>query len=179
MRKNIFVFLFCFLCFQTGSYGMETFVYFSADVDLTLKFVEQIDVETNSIRMAYCRLSEPKIIEALVLAQKRGVLVEVIVDRLSVTRKSLLRRLAQEGVRVLVWEPRENKKSHMYHAFCIFGEDLVWIGPCAFRSPLIHRESACVIRDRGTDVRFTEEFERIRSVHAISLADFLDKKNFN
>src|SRR4051812_43534824 len=84
-------------------------VYFSPEDHLDKRLIEQIDKENKSIHVCIYTFTHRAIADALVEAKKRGVEVEVIVDRFSVKIKAPLQRLVDAGIPVFVWEPDRHK----------------------------------------------------------------------
>lgn len=156
---------------------MESNVYFSEQVDLSEKFIEHVQAETDSIRMASHRLSDVKVIEALIQARSRGVDVMVIVDPVTVTRKSPLTLLLDADIPVYVWnyaalEKKADVSKHMHHSFCLFGKSLVWTGSFSFSLKRLfsHRESACVFSNTKIAGSFLREFNDIKTACSVPLA---------
>src|SRR5689334_3074273 len=83
----------------------ECTIYFSPQDHLGDKLQQLIRDESTSIRIAMYAFFHKKIAEALIAAKKRGVDVEVIVDPFSVKARGPLKKLADAGVKVLVWNP--------------------------------------------------------------------------
>src|SRR6185295_6338320 len=80
-------------------------VYFSPEDQLDKRLIEQIEKETKSIHICIYTFTHRHIANALAEAKKRGVEVEVIVDRFSVKFKSSLEKLVEAGIPVFVWDP--------------------------------------------------------------------------
>ncbi len=182
--KGYFMRSFCFfaflLCFLTAQ-AQETSLYFTSQTDVSAIFIEKIRSEQKSIRLVSHRLSEVKVIEALIDAHQRAVSVEVIVDSVSVTKKTPLKLLVKEGVPVFVWnsEGFPKKKSEaprrMHHGFCVFGSDLCWTGSYSFslKSRFHHFENALLLQDEKISKGFLKEFEDIKKKHVISFSEYL------
>lgn len=158
-----------------------TSVYFSEEDDLSKEFVAQVQREQTSIRMACHRISEVKVIDSLVAAHGRGVLVEVIVDPLTVTKKTPLKLLVDAGVPVYVWkfgDEKKGKSQHMHHSFSVFGKECAWSGTYSFSLKRLyqHREGALVLQDEKVAAAFLTEFDKIKKKQSISFEEYLIEK---
>ena len=172
---SVWLFSFCLFVSLQAVESVPS-VYFTSEVDLSEKFIEQIKKESCSIRMASHRLSDVKVIHALIAAHRRGVSVEVMVDPITVTSRSPLRLLDNEGVKVWIWQDiaklgKEKNRTikHMRHIFSVFGEEVVWTGTYGFSLKRFysHRESALLLQDKGLAKSFLAEFNEMRDVHAV------------
>jgi phosphatidylserine/phosphatidylglycerophosphate/cardiolipin synthase-like enzyme len=154
------VFLFALL-------ALAPVLHLTDETDLTEKFVDLVERETVSIRMASHRLSDVTVVKSLVEAHKKGVSVEVIVDPITITAKSPVRLLAKEGVPVFVFKGGK-KKGQMHHGFCLFGEAVSWSGSYSFSLKRLfsHRESALVLEEKRIADDFLREFEKMKKDHA-------------
>ena len=166
--KSVIAFVFFITCILQAK---EPEVYFSATTDLAKKYMEYVGQEEQSIRVVSYRLSDVKIITSLIQAHRRGVSVEVIVDPKSLTKHSKLRLLVEEGGEVFVWKG----KDRMHHAFCLFGQDLVWTGSYTFslQTRFQHREGAVILSDLKSGKKFFEEFARIKRENTVPFLDYL------
>ena len=189
MSKNLFFSVFCILTvFVTIVFGslVEPLVYFSSEIDLSKKFIEQIEKEPKKIRMATERLSDVEVIQALIKAHKRGVSIEIIVDPITVTRRSPLSLLVDEGISVYVWNSdqevlkakKKEPKRGMHHVFSVFGSGVSWTGSYSFSLKRLfsHRESALVLQDEKVSSAYLLEFERMKIANSILFVACLEKK---
>ncbi len=165
----------CLLCLYSVLLATEPAVYFTSEVDLAKKCVEYIKREKDKIRIASYRLSNYAIISELVKACKRGVSVEVIVDAETVSKRSVLTKLAQEGVAVFVWKSKSSKKDRMHHAFCVFGDKTAWTGSYGFSvsKKFNHKESALVLSEEKTVASFLKEFDVLKTEGVVPLFDYI------
>jgi phosphatidylserine/phosphatidylglycerophosphate/cardiolipin synthase-like enzyme len=172
MQVKSRVLLICLLS-TVALYAKLPEVYFSATTDLSKKCIEYIRQEDSSIRIVSHRLSDPKVITALLQARRKGVSIEVIVDPKTLTKRSRLRLLAEEGGGVFVW----SGKDRMHHAFCLFGQDTLWTGSYTFSvsNRYQHREGAILIFDENAGKNFFEEFEIIKKDYTIPFLDYIKK----
>jgi len=167
--KSLLIFVF----FILGSLqAKEPQVYFSTNTDLAKKCIQYVKQESSSIRIVSHRLSDPKVIASLLQAHKRGVSVEVIVDPKTITKRSRLRSLAEEGVGVFVWKGPDR----MHHAFCLFGQDTLWNGSYTFSlsQRFQHREGVVILCDPKVGKSFFEEFAAIKKEYTIPFLEYIE-----
>lgn len=162
------------LAFLTMSilHAKQPEVYFSNNTDLAKKCIEYVKQESLSIRIVSHRLSDPKVIASLVQAYKRGVSVEVIVDPKTVTKRSRLRLLAEEGAGVFVWKGSDR----MHHAFCLFGKDTLWNGSYTFslQKKFQHREGVVIVSDSRISKIFFDEFALIKKEYTTPFLEYIE-----
>ena len=161
-------------------------VYFSPDDQLDYRLIEEIEKESKSIYVCSYNFTHQKIANALIDAKKRGVEVEVIVDRFSVKNKAPLQKLADAGIPVYVWDPdrMKRKMDHrplMHNKFCVFGTDRVWTGSfnLTYEASKLHQENALVLQDAALAAAFKGQFQTIKLRSCIpyrSYAALLSKK---
>ncbi len=183
MRKIFFIyFCLCSFGFCLPFYGtaIDPVVYFTSESDLSKKFIEYVQKETDSIKMASHRLSDLQVIRALIAAHKRGVSIEVLVDPVTVTIKTPIKLLVDQGIKVLVWKADGKKGSpakHMHHTFCIFGKATCWTGSYTFSVKKVshHQESSLVLQDTKTCADFLKEFDRM-VIGAELFSSYIEKK---
>ena len=163
--------IFVFLIFANLQ-GREPEVYFSNNTDLAKKCIQYVKQERSSIRIVSHRLSDPKVISSLLQAHKRGVSVEVIVDPKTITKRSRLRSLAEQGIGVFVWKGPDR----MHHAFCLFGQDTLWNGSYTFSlsKRFQHREGVVILSDPKIGKSFFEEFTAIKKEFTIPFLDYIE-----
>jgi cardiolipin hydrolase len=165
-------FLFClFLSGQIlGATATEhAVVYFSPQDQVEKRLISMIEKEKSSISVAIYCLTHRGIAAALVDAKKRGVAVDIVVDRFSVKVKSPLGKMVAAGIPVHVWDPDPDhrKKAHrplMHNKFCIFGDDLVWTGSFNFtyEGARMHEENVVVIRDAALAAAYKNQLTNIK-----------------
>jgi phosphatidylserine/phosphatidylglycerophosphate/cardiolipin synthase-like enzyme len=154
-------------------------VYFSPEDQLDKRLIEQIEKETKSIHACIYTFTHRNIANALVEAKKRGVDVEVIVDRFSVKIKAPLERLVEAGIPVFVWDPDRNKRktAHrplMHNKFCVF-TDKVWTGSFNFtyEASRIHQENAVVLQEAALVSAYKGQFHTIKLRSCIPLSSYM------
>lgn len=174
-----------FLIFVSGPvFGVVTTphatAYFSPDDHLEKRLIEMINAENKSIHVCIYTFTHRDVIAALVAAKKRGVDVEVIVDRFSVKVSAPLYKLADASIPVSVWDPDRAKrmKAHrplMHNKFCIFGGQTVWTGSFnyTYEASRIHQENALVIKDEALAHGYKNQFYTIKMRNCIPLASFI------
>lgn len=146
----------------------DAIVYFAPEDRLEAKLMEMIRQETQSISICVYAFSHRGIATSLVEAQKRGVAVEIVVDRSAVKSSSPLQRLVNSGVSVYVWNPLQPKKARrplMHHKFCVFGSGKVWTGSFNFtyEAARIHQENAVVLQDESVVDAYKNQFENLKT----------------
>ena len=158
-------------------------VYFSPEDQLDKRLIELIEKETKSIHVCIYTFTHRNIANALIDAHKRGVEVEVIVDRFSVKIKSPLKKLSEEGIPVYVWDPDrlKRKMAHrplMHNKFCVFGLNKVWTGSFNFtyEGSKIHQENALVLQDAALASAYKGQFHTIKLRSCIPLASYVAMK---
>jgi phosphatidylserine/phosphatidylglycerophosphate/cardiolipin synthase-like enzyme len=113
-------------------------VFFSPDHDLQSRFIELIDQEQESIKIAVYFFTNTPIAQALMKAHKRGVNIEIITDQSCTASKcARIRQLAESGMPVFVYIANKDKNSLMHNKFAIFGKNaygkrMVWTGSFNF-----------------------------------------------
>jgi len=174
---------FC-LCIFVGAFFLsqglfaESVLYFSPEVDVNSVFVKKVRDEQKSVKLISHRLSNLNVIQALQDAHRRGVSVEVIVDKVSITKNSPLKSLVEEGGSVLVWSPT-NKKPMNYN-FCVFGSSSSWAGSYIFslKEDLERFENAVFLEDKKVAATYLIEFERIKGLGVVSFSKCFKEKGF-
>jgi phosphatidylserine/phosphatidylglycerophosphate/cardiolipin synthase-like enzyme len=155
-------------------------VYFSPEDQLDKRLIEQIDKETKSICVCIYTFTHRGVADALIEAKKRGVEVEIVVDRFSVKIKAPLKKLADAGIPIHVWDPDRAKRkiAHrplMHNKFCVFGSDKVWTGSFNFtyEASRIHQENALVIQDVALASAYKGQFHTIKIRSCIPFSSYV------
>lgn len=155
-------------------------VYFSPDDQVEKRLIGMIEKEQKSVHVAIYCMTHRGIANALIEAKKRGVMVEVIVDRFSVKVKGPLQKMADAGILVSVWDPDplRRKKAHrplMHNKFCVFGDETVWTGSFNFtyEASRMHQENAVVLRDSALATAFKNQFINIKMRSCIPLGSYV------
>jgi phosphatidylserine/phosphatidylglycerophosphate/cardiolipin synthase-like enzyme len=154
--------------------------YFSPDDYVEKQLIEKINKEKKSILVCIYTLTHRDVIAALLAAKKRGVEVEVIVDRFSVKISSPLYKLTDASIPVSVWDPDRAKRMKarrplMHNKFCVFGNQAVWTGSFNFtyEASRIHQENALLIQDEALAFAYKNQFYTIKMRNCIPLASFI------
>ncbi len=171
-------FFFFFLVSVQAFYASDTRLYFSSQESLKDKFLENVRNEKVGIRIVTQRISDKEVVDAILEAHQRKILVQVIVDSIALTKNSPLYLLAEKGVEVFIWKDRregafkKRNAKRMKHNFCLFGADISWIGSYSFfiKGHGRHAEEALCLEDKKVSKIFFEEFEsmKIRSCQPFS-----------
>jgi phosphatidylserine/phosphatidylglycerophosphate/cardiolipin synthase-like enzyme len=164
--------------------------YFSPKDNIDAKLISLIEQETSSIKAAVYCLTHRGIINALMDAKKRGVQVELIIDPFTVKARAPLRRMAQSGMAIYVWDPQQKQMTDrgklrtplMHNKFCVFSKlGVVWTGSFNFTSEgaLANQENVIVVHGVDQVAPFIEQFDSIKAEGCKSLRDFfsIPKKN--
>jgi phosphatidylserine/phosphatidylglycerophosphate/cardiolipin synthase-like enzyme len=154
--------------------------YFSPEDHLEKQLIERIHKEKVSLYICIYTFTHRDIMDALVAAKKRGVNVEVIVDRFSVKVSAPLHRLVDASIPIFVWDPDRAKrlKAHrplMHNKFCVFGDHTVWTGSFNFtyEASRIHQENALVVESSELARAYLHQFHTIKMRNCIPLASFV------
>jgi phosphatidylserine/phosphatidylglycerophosphate/cardiolipin synthase-like enzyme len=129
--------------------------------------------EQSKICVAVYTLTDTQIAKALIEAQKRGVIIEIITDRSSpLDRATKIGMLQQAGIPIFLYQPRlENnvQKGLMHNKFALFfnnkdGREIIWHGSFNFtRSGYRYNcESILLLEDAQLFSQFLSEFEHIK-----------------
>lgn len=155
-------------------------VYFSPDDQVEKRLIAMIEKEQKSIQVATYCLTHRGIAHALIDAKRRGVSVEVVVDRFSVKLKSPLQKMQDAGISVSIWDPdplrrKNSHRSIMHNKFCIFGDEVVWTGSFNFtyEAARMHQENVVVFRDRALATAFKNQFANIKMRSCLSLGSYM------
>jgi phosphatidylserine/phosphatidylglycerophosphate/cardiolipin synthase-like enzyme len=158
----------------------HTVVYFSPNDQVEKRLISMIEKEQKSIAVAIYCMTHRGIGNALIEAKRRGVDVEVIVDRFSVRVKAPLGKMVEAGIPVYVWDPDpgRRKKAHrplMHHKFCVFGDEAVWTGSFNFtyEASRMHEENALLIRDPDLAAAFKNQFINIKFKSCVPFGSYV------
>jgi phosphatidylserine/phosphatidylglycerophosphate/cardiolipin synthase-like enzyme len=154
--------------------------YFSPDDHLERRLVELIGKEKKSILACVYAFTHRDVVGALIDAKKRGVNVEVIVDRFCVRATSPLYKLAEASIPVNVWDPDRPKrmKAHrplMHNKFFVFGDQTVWTGSynVTYEASKMHQENALLIQNETVAAVYKSQFSTIKMRSCITLSSFI------
>lgn len=101
--------------------GSGTDVFFGNENQITAKLVEEVNQEKNLVQLVTKKLSNRRIVSALVDAKKRGVVVEVILDDIRGKPPRSLKRLNDAKIPLYVYRPEGGgkKQPRLSESFCI------------------------------------------------------------
>lgn len=185
MPMVIFQLLFLFLtAFGAPLWGAvvspQATVYFSPEDQLAKRLIEEVHKEQKNLLVCVYAFTHRGIANALIDAKKRGVEVEVMVDRFSVKAGTPLHKIAEAGIPVHVWnpDPLKRQKSHrplMHHKFCIFGSNKIWTGSFNFTYDANnhHRENVIVMESEPLASAFKGEFHLMKLKSCIPLNSYV------
>lgn len=155
-------------------------VYFSPEDHLEKELIQLINEETKSIHVCIYTLTHRGVIGALIEAKKRGVHIEVIVDRFSIRANSPLHRLVEAMIPIHVWNPgsprqKRGRRSIMHNKYCVFGDQKVWTGSfnMTYEAARMHQENALVIHDPAVAHAYKNQFYTIKLRSCSPLPAFL------
>lgn len=157
--------------------------YFSPKDKVDAKLISLIEKETVSIKAAVYCLTHRGIIHALVEAKKRGVEVELIIDPFTVKARAPLKRMAQSGMSIFVWDPEQKSMTDrkklraplMHNKFCVFsGQGILWTGSFNFTSEgaLSNQENVVILYDAPQKQSFIQQFDQMKTKGCKSLKDY-------
>ena len=160
--------------------------YFSPEDHVADRLINLISKETVSIKAAVYCLTHRGIIKALSDAKRRGVDVELIIDPFTIRARAPLRRMAQTGMKVFVWDPQwkqatdagRHREPLMHHKFCLFhSAGAVWTGSFNFTSEAsnANQENAILLRDEKQMQLFEAQFQEIKEKGCRSYLDYLTR----
>ncbi len=154
--------------------------FFSPEDHLEKQLIDKIEKEHRSIRVCIYTLTHRDIIAALIAAKKRGVDVEVLVDKFSVKARSPLYKLVGASIPVFVWDPNLGRKKKtrrplMHNKFCVFGDSTVWTGSFNFTydASQIHQENALLIQDEALAHAYLNQFNTIKMRSCMPLTSYV------
>lgn len=155
-------------------------IYFSPEDALEKRLIELIDEENKSIYIAIYCFTHREIGEALIKAKKRGVDVQLIVDKYSVKVRSPLAKMVGEGISICVWDSKspnskKNERALMHNKFCVFGNDTVWTGSFNFtyRASRTHQENVIVLHNKEIAAEFKKQFNNIKMRGCLPFSSYI------
>lgn len=166
---------------ETATASVTCQVYFSPKDHLSEKLVSLIEEEQTSIHAAIYCLTHRAISKALMEAKKRGVKVEIIIDRFSTRVKSPVGKMEEAGIAVFVFDPVERGRDRfplMHNKFVVFGSGKVWTGSFNFTraADLWNEENAIVLEDPELAKLYKKHFLAIKRKGVVSYSEFLAGK---
>jgi phosphatidylserine/phosphatidylglycerophosphate/cardiolipin synthase-like enzyme len=149
-----------FLLLPASSWAINAQVAFSPDRGATALVVKTIGEAKQTIRVAAYSFTSKPIAEALLDAHKRGIDVEVVVDKSNATdRYTAATLLANQGVPVRV----DYRYSIMHDKFVVVDGTTVEEGSFNFTNAAekSNAENVLVLHDAGVAAKYSAEWERL------------------
>lgn len=148
-------------------------VFFCPSPHVCEKLCALINSEQKKINIAIYNITDRHIVQALINAKKRGVIVEMVTDRsCSIDRFSKIGKLYSNTISVFLYQPpfiNDTQQGLMHNKFALFFENehnkqIVWHGSFNFTVSGYKRncESILIIEDKKTFDHFAQEFEKIK-----------------
>jgi phosphatidylserine/phosphatidylglycerophosphate/cardiolipin synthase-like enzyme len=157
MTRVLFTLL---LLLPASSWAIDAQVAFSPDRGATALVVKTIGEAKQSIRVAAYSFTSKPIAETLLGAHKRGIDVEVVVDKSNATaRYTAATFLANQGVPVRV----DYRYAIMHDKFMVVDGATVEEGSFNFTAAAESRnaENVVVLRDANVAAKYRQEWERL------------------
>jgi phosphatidylserine/phosphatidylglycerophosphate/cardiolipin synthase-like enzyme len=148
------------LLFPASSWPIDAEVAFSPDRGATALVVKTIEEAKQSIRVAAYSFTSKPIAEALLGAHKRGIDVEVVVDKSQATaRYTAATFLANQGVLVRV----DYRYSIMHDKFIVVDGVTVEEGSFNYTAAAESRnaENVLVLHDASVAAKYGQEWDRL------------------
>jgi phosphatidylserine/phosphatidylglycerophosphate/cardiolipin synthase-like enzyme len=143
-----------------GAFAIDAQVAFSPDRGATALIVKTIEEAKQSIRVAAYSFTSKPIAEALLDAHKRGIDVEVVVDKSQATaRYTAATFLANQGVPVRV----DYRYAIMHDKFIVVDGETVEGGSFNYTAAAESRnaENVLVLRDAVIAGQYSKEWDRL------------------
>ena len=164
--------------------------YFGENNELIENLLTLIQDEQEGIQIAASRLSNRRIVKALIGAKKRGINVEVILERMSNKLTSSVNEIIRAGIPVYVYQsieknPKKNyTQTKLREKFCLFkknknNENHVWTGSLDFvhRPKKGTRENVLLLSGAEVMQKYENEFLELKESHSIGYEEFQKKSN--
>lgn len=157
------------------SFGPIAQVFFSPDDDTRGILLDLIACERGAIYIAAFLLTDEVIAHALIEAKERGVVVQVVTDRLCCRgRHGKIGLLYNQGVNVLVYCGRyrnnKNMSDIMHHKFIVFkknllGRSMLWTGSFNFThsARLRNQENVLILDNTDLIDRYLKQFAVLKT----------------
>lgn len=162
MKKFVVALLCASVCLAAD---MPCRAVFTDQTGVIKELVKDIQNERHLVQIAAGQIANRSVVNALLDAKKRGVVVEVIVDDVKSRPATCLIDLFRNNVPVYVYKPKQYflKVPHLLHKFCVLSNK-VWMGNFALHGKYRHtaRESAVIISQASVVEDFMREFELLK-----------------
>lgn len=164
-------------------------VSFSSTKNLQSDFVEMIEGEKNSIHLVSSSITNREIAKSLIESRKRGVQVELIIDKIGLSSKRILKELDEGGVTIFVYAPelknskdkKNNRRlsiSNLHHKFCVFNgknnESKVWTGSFnfAYNSSRPQQQDALIFSEKSVTSTYHMEYNRLKESSCLTFKEY-------
>jgi len=148
-----------------SDFSGKTELLFSPQDNIASNLITLINEENESIKIAMFIFTHDGIAKNLVHAVRRGVKVEVIIDKsCSTIKNNKISYLKDNGIDVLIYN---NPSSYMHEKFAVFGsKKQVCFGSFNFtaRANKTNRENFAFTNHKKMIQRLQEEFSRLKSL---------------
>lgn len=155
----------------SSSNGMRR-VLFSPDDEVREALIKLIDEETESIHIAIFTITDKQIVEALIRAHERGVIVELVTDRTcAATTYSKVDMLREAGIQIYLYpkaRTTSRNASLMHNKFVIFGhtsrQQLIWTGSFNFTrtADTANQENVIIFNDTDLVTQYRAQFAKLK-----------------
>ncbi len=149
-------------------------VFFVPDDNVRDILLYLIDHEQERIAVAVFTFTDPKIAQALMQVQERGIKVELVTDLTALqSRSTKILTLADHGIDIFMYDPSQVKSGHagcMHNKFVIFDKNIynkaiVWSGSCNFTrfASQFNQENVMVFNEKRLVDKFAHQFQRLKT----------------
>lgn len=146
---------------------------FSHVDDLKKELINLINNENEAIKVCIFIIAENNIIEAFAQASKRGVSIEMVIDKQNLAKEKFnkIDKMLESGIKINYYKFDYNPKISpvMHNKFCVFksnlnNEPILWTGSYNFTFTASHfnKENALIITDPATIENFSINFDALK-----------------
>lgn len=182
---KFFLNLYIISCLSYSTALTHSEAYFSPDEHLSDKLIQLINDTKHKIHAAIYMLTDKQIAQALIDANKRGVNVEIIVDRATMDFEyGKGKFLKDNGIEISVYTlPSNNGKSNnfspiMHNKFAIF-DDKIWTGSFNWtqKANRKNQENVIITTNKKVYAKFEKQFEILKNRSTLYHARKSHQKN--
>ena len=142
-------------------------ILFSSEKHIDDRLIEMIKDEKEEIRTAIYQITSKKIADALIEAQKRGVVVKLVTSRDASSKA--YHKLKEAPIEIKLYQATGSMdRGLLHHKFIIFKKNkddksYVWTGSANFTQTGCHqnRENVVIIEGSDAYVKFLKEFDSL------------------
>jgi cardiolipin hydrolase len=140
-------------------------VFFSSEEHIDERLIQMIKEEKEEIRTAIYQITSKKIADALIDAQKRGVVVKLVTSRDAGSKAYY--KLKESPIQIKLYQSGgAMDRGLLHHKFAIFKKNkddksYVWTGSANFTQTHQNRENVVVIEGADTYAKFLKEFDSL------------------